>query len=125
MKVAISALENHLTSSIESHFERAPYYIIVDLTGPVQTEYKVVHNPNVKSVNDVGILAAQMLINLGIDVLITGWCDPNAFRVFQKAKIPIYEATGTVQEIINALKDSTFTPGKLTKRQEKDSSKTF
>lgn len=124
MKVAISASENHLTSFIEPHFERALYYIIVDLRGPLQREYKVVHNPNVKSVNDVGILAAQMLINLGIDALITGWCDPNALRVFQKAKIPIYEAKeATVQEILNTFKDNKFTLDELMNMEKKDSSK--
>lgn len=124
MKVAISASGNHLTSSIEPHFECASYYIIVDLNRPVQTGYKAVHNPNVKSVNDVGILAAQMLINLGIGVLITGWCDPNALRVFQKANIFIYQATkGTVQEIINTFKDKKFTLNESTNMEKKKSSK--
>lgn len=115
MKVAISASDSHPTSSIELCFERAAYYIIVDLKGPAETKYKAVHNPNANSVNDQGILAVQMLINLGIEVLVTGWCDPNALRVFQKAKIPIYKATETtVQEVINRLKANKFKPDEIT-----------
>ncbi len=126
MKVAISACANQLTSSVELHFEQAPYYIIVDLKTPRRKECKIIHNPNVNSVNDVGILAAQMLINLGIDVLITGWCDPHTLRVFQKAKIPIYKATPcTVQEVINTLKDTGFDPDKLAKPGENGSLNTF
>lgn len=115
MKVAISASDNHLASCIELCFERAAYYIIVDLKDPSAAVYKVVHNPNVNSVNDQGILAVQMLINLGIEVLVTGWCDPNALRVFQKAKIPIYKATETtVQEVINHLKANEFSLDEIT-----------
>jgi predicted Fe-Mo cluster-binding NifX family protein len=122
MKVAISATANHPASSVELHFEHAPYYIIIDLKKSGQKEYKAVHNPGVNSVNDVGILAAQMLINLGIDILITGWCDPHALRVFQKAKIPIYKATtGTVQELINTLKENEFNPDKLANTGENNS----
>lgn len=124
MKIAISASENHLAASIELDFERAPYYIMVDLARPPEWGYKAVHNPNVQSVNNVGILAAQMLINLGIDVLITGWCDPNALRVFQKANIPIYKATaGTVEAMVARFKAKNYTLEDLLNMSEGGSSK--
>ncbi|MCB0302972.1 MAG: NifB/NifX family molybdenum-iron cluster-binding protein [Calditrichaeota bacterium] len=124
MKIAISASENQLAASIELNFEKAPYYILIDLDRPVEAGYKVVHNPNVQSMNNAGILAAQMLINLGIDVLITGWCDPNALRVFQKAKIPIYQATaGTVEAMVAMFKAKNYTLEDLLNMSESGSSK--
>lgn len=124
MKIAISASDNHLAAAIELDFEKAPFYIVVDLNRPLEADYKAVHNPHVQSVNNVGILAAQMLINLGIDVLITGWCDPNALRVFQKANIPIYKATaGTVAAMVASFKEKNYTLEALLNMQESGSSK--
>ncbi|MCB9068685.1 MAG: NifB/NifX family molybdenum-iron cluster-binding protein [Calditrichia bacterium] len=126
MKVAISVSENHLSSPVELQFERAAYYIIFELNGSAQTTSKIVHNPNATSMNDNGILTAQLLINLGIDVLLTGWCDPNALRVFQKAKIPIYKLVpGFAHDIIDAYKENKYKLDELTDLGQDDSSTSF
>jgi len=124
MIVAISAAANQVFAPVVPSFEEAAYYLIFDLTKPVNADYKAVHNPSVQSVNNVGILAAQMLVNLGVEVLITGWCDPNALRVFQKARIPLYRVTaGTVLATVRAFKDQNFSLEELLKDEENGSAK--
>ncbi len=107
MKVAISVSESHSNAVIEPQFERASYYVIVNLDHP--TDRQVLSNPNSHSVSSNGILAAQMLINLGAEAVVTGWCDPGILRIFEIADIAVFQITkGTISEIIRALKKQTL-----------------
>jgi len=103
MKVAISAKENYFNSQFEKYFEQAAYFVIIDLDNG--NGYDVICNPGAASVNDSGILMAQMLINFGIDALITKTCNPNVQRIFNLAGISIFSADEIiVGNIINKLK---------------------
>ena len=64
---------------------------------------------NVNALKGAGIQAAGMVSDQGAEVLITGFCGPNAFKVLNAAKIKVAsDAKGTVRDAINS-----FIQGKL------------
>lgn len=102
MKAAISAQGKHLNSPTDPRFGRSLYFLMVDMD---TLDFKVVANPNVNVVGGAGIQSAQLLIEQSVDLVITGNCGPNAFRVLEAAGIRIYEgAKGSVKEAIQAYK---------------------
>jgi predicted Fe-Mo cluster-binding NifX family protein len=102
MKIVISAQGKHLNSKMDPRFGRSPYFLIVDID---TWDFNVVSNPNIDVVGGAGIQSAQLIIEKGVDLVITGHCGPNAFRVLEAAGIKIYEgAKGTVKEAIQAYK---------------------
>jgi predicted Fe-Mo cluster-binding NifX family protein len=99
MKIAISTRGRELESSIDLHFEDAKFFIIFDLDNSMG--YEILINSMAHQFNTSGILLAQQLINLGINTIITGKCDPNTYRVLQAAEVKVnYRNTGTVKEIL-------------------------
>ena len=112
MKIAISTRGRELESSIDLYFEEAKFFIIIDLDNSMG--YEILANPIAHQFNNSGILLAQHLINLGVNTIITGKCDPNTFRVFQAADVKINQkVTGTVKEIIADLKKKHTTPKQI------------
>lgn len=102
MKAAISAQGKHLGSQTDPRFGRSPYFLIIDVD---TLDFEAVSNPNVNVVGGAGIQSAQLVIEQGVDLVITGSCGPNAFRVLDAAGIKIFEgANGTVKEAIQAHK---------------------
>ena len=58
---------------------------------------------NVNAFKGAGIQAATMIADRGAEVLLTGYCGPNAFRTLEAAGIKVgSDATGTVAEVIEA-----------------------
>jgi predicted Fe-Mo cluster-binding NifX family protein len=100
MKVAVTAKGAHLTDAVDPRFGRASYNIIVDLES---MEYDALDpSENVNAIKGAGIQAATMVADKGAEVLLTGYCGPNAFKVVNAAGIKVVaDAEGTVAEAIN------------------------
>jgi len=100
MKIAVSAEGDTLTSIMDMRFGRAPYFIMIDTdTG----EYEAVDNGAAQSSGGAGIAAAQMLVDKGIKILITGNVGPNAMKVLTAGDIPVYGGRqSTVRENMEA-----------------------
>lgn len=90
MKVAVSSEGNMLSSKVDSRFGRARYFIIVDTK---TMEYEALENFAASQSGGAGTKAAQMLIDKGIDALISSNVGPNAMGLFNVAKIPVYKAS--------------------------------
>jgi predicted Fe-Mo cluster-binding NifX family protein len=102
MKIAVSATQSTLDSSIDIQFGRASYFLIVDENS---FKYEVIQNPNKMVVGGAGILSAQLVIEKGVRTVITGNCGSNAFRVLKAAGIKIYEnIEGSAKRAIQAYK---------------------
>ncbi|EKD40501.1 MAG: dinitrogenase iron-molybdenum cofactor biosynthesis protein [uncultured bacterium] len=103
MKVAVTAKGGHLTDAVDPRFGRAPYILIVDTE---TMEYETLDNSaNVNAFKGAGIQAATMVADKGAQVLLTGYCGPNAFRTVQAAGMKVVsDVTGTVREAIEAFK---------------------
>ena len=99
MIVAVTSKGTHLSDEVDPRFGRAPYILIVD-TGTM--EYEALDNSsNVNAFKGAGIQAATMVAEKGAEVLLTGYCGPNAFRTVQAAGMRVVsDVTGTVEQVI-------------------------
>jgi len=103
MKIAVTSQGKDLESQVDPRFGRAAYILIVDSE---TFEFEVLDNKeNVNALKGAGIQAASMLSNGGAEVLLTGFCGPNAFTTLNAAKIKVAnEVEGTVREAVKAFK---------------------
>lgn len=102
MKAAVTAENGTVSSPIDPRFGRARWFVIVDTeTGEVQAH----DNQASEAAHGAGIQAAQKLVELGAQVLITGNVGPNAFHALQAAGIKVYLTyAGTVAGTVERLK---------------------
>ncbi len=100
MKIAISARGTALDSEIDPRFGRARYILIVD---PETRELEAVDNSaNVNAFRGAGVQTATMVADRDVDILMTGHCGPNAFKVVDAAGIKVInDISGTVAETLD------------------------
>ncbi|WP_035107709.1 NifB/NifX family molybdenum-iron cluster-binding protein [Desulfovirgula thermocuniculi] len=104
MKVAICAQGTHLDAPMDLRFGRCPYFVVAD---PQTGEWEHVPNPGPGAAGGAGIQAAQLMIKLKVDAVITGRLGPNAMEVLKKAGIKVYEGTvGTVRQNLEAYRQN-------------------
>jgi predicted Fe-Mo cluster-binding NifX family protein len=103
MKIAVSAKGTHLIDKVDPRFGRARYIIIVDSD---TFDYEVLDNSvNVNAFKGAGIQAATMIADKGVEVLLTGYCGPNAFRTLEAAGIKVVsDVDGTIREAVATFK---------------------
>ncbi|KJS02404.1 MAG: dinitrogenase iron-molybdenum cofactor biosynthesis protein [Desulfobulbaceae bacterium BRH_c16a] len=103
MKIAVTAKGKFLTDAVDPRFGRAPYILIVDTE---TLEFEALDNSvNVNAFKGAGIQAATMVADKGAQVLLTGYCGPNAFRTVEAAGIKVVsDVAGTVREAIETFK---------------------
>lgn len=104
MKVAICAQGTHLDAPMDLRFGRCPYFVVVDAqTG----KWEHITNPGPEAAGGAGIQAAQLMIKLKVEAVITGRLGPKAMGVLQKAGIKVYEGTGgTVRQNLEAYRQN-------------------
>jgi predicted Fe-Mo cluster-binding NifX family protein len=100
MKIVVSAYSPGLDGRFSPLFGRCAQFVFID-TDTMVVESQA--NSAVNQAGGAGIQAAQTIVNAGVSALITGHVGPNAHRVLQAAKLPIYEFNGaTVREALEA-----------------------
>ena len=104
MKIAVSSRGQDLDSQIDPRFGRAAYILIFDTDSH---EVEVLDNSeNLNAFKGAGIQAAAMVSDRAAEVLLTGFCGPNAFKTLQAAGIKVAnDVTGTVKDAVNAFSD--------------------
>ncbi len=107
MKIAVSSKGADINSDVDPRFGRAAYILIVDAD---TFEFEVVDNKeNVNSLKGAGIQAASMINDKGAEVLLTGFCGPNAVKTLAAANIKIAaEVGGTVKEAVSLFNEGKF-----------------
>ncbi|KGO35266.1 MAG: NifB/NifX family molybdenum-iron cluster-binding protein [Desulfoprunum sp.] len=107
MKIAVTSMGRDLASAVDPRFGRAAYILIVDTD---TKDCKVIDNTvNVSAFKGAGIQAATMIAEEGAEVLLTGYCGPNAFRILEAAGIKVgSDISGTVADVVVA-----FVEGKI------------
>ena len=100
MLVAVTAKGKNLSDEVDPRFGRAPYILLVDTK---TKQYEVLDNSaNVNAFKGAGIQAATMVADKGAEVLLTGYCGPNAFRTVQAAGMKVVsDVTGTVEQAVD------------------------
>ena len=101
MKIAVTSKGTDLDSQVDPRFGRAAYILIVDSE---DFDFEVLDNKeNANAFKGAGIQAASMISNTGAEVLLTGFCGPNAFKTLEAAKIGVAnDAKGSVRDAVNA-----------------------
>jgi predicted Fe-Mo cluster-binding NifX family protein len=101
MKLAITSQGTDLDAPVDKRFGRAAHILVVDTES---LDFEVLDNgENRNAFKGAGINAAVMISRKGVDVLITGYCGPNAFKTLSAAKIQVSnDARGTVRETMGA-----------------------
>lgn len=107
MKIAVTSTGTDLNAQVDPRFGRAAYILIVDTD---TFDFEIVDNKeNVNALKGAGIQAAKMVCDKGPEVLLTGFCGPNAFKALNAAKIGVANnVDGTVKDAVIA-----FIEGKL------------
>ncbi len=99
MKVAVTAKGPELSSPVDPRFGRAAYILIVD-TETMACE-SLDNSTNVNAFKGAGIQAATMVADKGAEVLLTGYCGPNAFKTVEAAGVKVVsDIAGTVEEAV-------------------------
>lgn len=102
MKIAISALGSDLVAQVDPRFGRCRHFIIID---PDTMQFEIVENTGALASGGAGISAAQVIIDRGVEAVLTGSCGPNAYQVLEAAGVKVFTGTtGTIQDAIESYK---------------------
>lgn len=104
MKIAVTSTGTELDSPVDPRFGRAAFILIVDSD---TFDYEVLDNSeNVNALKGAGIQAASMISSNKAEILLTGFCGPNAFKALNAAKIGVANnAEGSVRDAVAAFLD--------------------
>jgi predicted Fe-Mo cluster-binding NifX family protein len=104
MKIAVTSTGKDLDAPMDPRFGRAAYILIVDSD---TMAFEVLDNAeNVNAFKGAGIQAAAMISDKHADVLLTGFCGPNAFKTLEAATVKVAgDVSGTVREAVAAYVD--------------------
>ena len=107
MKIAVTAQGTDLDSLVDPRFGRAAYILIVD-TETLACEV-MDNKDNVNAFKGSGIQAASMVSDKGAEVLLTGFCGPNAFKTLEAARIRVAnDVRGTVRDAVKAFNEGKY-----------------
>ena len=102
MKICVSASAGSLDANVDSRLGRCPYFVVVDSE---TMEFIVVSNDSTSAAHGAGIQAAQTVVNMGVNVVLTGNVGPNAFNVLSATGIKIVTgASGSVKDAVEKYK---------------------
>ncbi|MCB9480737.1 MAG: NifB/NifX family molybdenum-iron cluster-binding protein [Desulfobacteraceae bacterium] len=107
MKIAVTSKGNTLDSEVDPRFGRAEYILVVDSE---TFEVSVIDNSeNKNAFKGAGIQAASKISELKSDVLLTGYCGPNAFTTLEAAGIKACDnVSGTVRQAVEDFKNGKY-----------------
>ena len=113
MKIAITTHGQDKDAPVDTRFGRAEYFLIHD-TATDSWECHPNHQ-SLTAAHGAGIQAAQNVIELGAELLITGHVGPKAFKVLNAGGMEIY-SVGEAAENLHADEiPGLFADGKLAK----------
>lgn len=89
MKIAISISGNHINAAFDPRFGRAPTFCLVDSESGA---WSIHPNPAISASGGAGIQAAQHIVKLGAQAVISGAFGPNAAQTLEAAGIKMFIA---------------------------------
>lgn len=99
MKLVVTAQGPTLDSPVDPRFGRAQYFLLVDSDTGSFTAHDNAQNLN--AAQGAGIQAAQTVVELGAEAVLTGNVGPKAFTTLQAGQVAVYPgAAGTVREAV-------------------------
>lgn len=104
MKTVITASDDSLTAAFDKRFGRAAYFCLYD---EKEHSSEFIVNDNLNAGHGAGTKAAEKMVELNVQKIISGDFGPKAKELLQKFDIQmviIQEDNITIQDIINKLK---------------------
>ncbi len=103
MKIAVTSKGKDLDAQVDPRFGRAAYIIVVDTD---TLDFDLIDNEeNKNAFKGAGIQAAAAICDKGAQVLLTGFCGPNAFKALSAADVRVAnDAEGSVRDVIRNFK---------------------
>ena len=86
-KICITAVGPKLSSATDPRFGRCGYFLIIDEKGKL---LKAIPNEGVQAMRGAGVTAAQIVVDQGVKIVITGNVGPNAYMVLSQSGIKIF-----------------------------------
>jgi predicted Fe-Mo cluster-binding NifX family protein len=114
MKIAVTSTGRESASPMDPRFGRTRWFIVADPEKGVWEAHA--NEQNMNAAQGAGIQAAQHLVNLGVEAVITGHVGPKAFRILKAAGVGIY--LGKAETVEEAL--LLFKQGRLAKTDQAD-----
>jgi predicted Fe-Mo cluster-binding NifX family protein len=109
MKLVVTAQDSSLDSPVDPRFGRARYFLLVDTDTGQFTPHDNVQNLN--AAQGAGIQAAQTVVRLGAEAVLTGSVGPKAFATLQAGQVAVYPgAAGTVRQAVEELRCGRLQP---------------
>lgn len=106
MKIAVSAQGNSLGSEVDPRFGRCKYFIIMDLD---HEEVEVIENEAKNFASGAGIKSATLVVEAGVEAVLTGQLGPKATRVLQSGNVKMYcNVAGTIAQAVERFKQGEF-----------------
>ena len=103
MKIAVTSQGDTLDSQLDPRFGRAAFIIVVD-TETLEFE-AFDNNENKNAFKGAGTQAAAMVCDKEAEVLLTGFCGPNAFKTLEAAGIKVAnDQSGRVIDAVQKFK---------------------
>lgn len=105
MKTIITSSENNASAKFDMRFGRAKWYCFID-EDTKQTEF--FENLNINASNGAGVKAAEKMVELGAQKVISGHFGPKAKDLLEKFNIQMVvlsEEEITIQQIIQNIKN--------------------
>lgn len=87
MKICITTNNPNLDSLVDPRFGRCQYFLIVDEKGEL---IKAIPNEAGQAMRGAGIAAAQLVIDSGVQAVITGNVGPNAYYALNSSGIKVF-----------------------------------
>lgn len=107
MKVAITSTGTDLSSPLDPRFGRAKYFLLVDTDSYAVTVQD--NAVNLNAAQGAGVQAAEAVVRMGAEAVLTGNCGPKAFRVLEAAGTKVYLCEGgSVEEALQQFKAGTL-----------------
>ena len=106
MKVAVSATGKDLNCQMDPRFGRCQYFVFVD---PETMEFEASENEGWMTSGGAGVQAAQLVVQKGVNALITGNLGPNAASALSTSGIKVYLVPGgTINDVIMSYKSGSL-----------------
>jgi predicted Fe-Mo cluster-binding NifX family protein len=103
MKLLLTAKGRQTSDEVDPRFGRARFFILVDTATDEITAHD--NSQNLNAAQGAGIQAAQSVVRLGAEAVISGNVGPNAFQALSAAGIKVYLCPqATVEEAVRKFK---------------------
>ncbi len=100
MKIVATAQGASLDSPVDPRFGRAQYFLLIDSDTGQFTAHD--NQQNLNAPQGAGIQAAQTVVQLGAQAVLTGHVGPKAFATLQAGQVAVYAgAAGTVRQALD------------------------